>query len=66
MVENGQKWLKRSKMAVLKGFWSKRAVLEGGAWGVPRGSLKRSSKSVLMSIKSIKSALKGKKMVKKC
>ena len=37
MVENGQKWLKRSKMAVFKGFWSKRAVLDGGGLGGTQG-----------------------------
>jgi len=37
MVENGQKWLKRSKMAVFKGFWSNRAVLGWGGLGGTQG-----------------------------
>ena len=44
MVENGQKWLKRSKMAVFKGFWSKRAVLGWGGLGGTQGVSENGSK----------------------
>ena len=37
MVENGPKGRKWSKMAVLKGFWSKRAVLGWGGLGGTQG-----------------------------
>ncbi len=44
MAKNGQKGLKRSKMAVFKGFWSKRAVLEGGVLGGTQGVSKKGLK----------------------
>ena len=56
----GRKWLFLRVFGRTGLFWG------GGAWGVPRVSLKVLQKDVLVSSKSIKSALKGKKMVKKC
>ena len=68
--KNGRKWSKvaqKVENGCFEGFLVKKGCFGGGgAWGVPRVSLKVLQKDVLVSSKSIKSALKGKKMVKKC
>jgi len=58
MVENGQKWLKRSKMAVFKGFWSKRAVLGWGGLGGTQGFSKSASKGCFGLFKVYKKCFK--------
>ena len=58
MVENGQKWLKRSKMAVLKGFWSKRAVLGWGCLGGTQGVGEKDSQDCFWSLKTIEKCFK--------
>jgi len=58
MVENGPKGRKRSKMAVLKGFWSKRAVLDGGGLGGTQGFSKSASKGCFGLFKVYKKCFK--------